>query len=118
MAIEPNLPRIHADAQQLEQVMLNLYLNAIDAMPNGGSLTVEGKHDENADGAIVIAVADTGFGIDEQDLPKIFLPFFSVKKRKGLGLGLPICERIVKNQRKDRRTSHAGAGTPFKIFCL
>lgn len=118
-AIDPNLPRIHADAQQLEQVMLNLYLNAIDAMPNGGSLTVEAKQDENAAGApaIVIAVADTGFGIDDKDLSKIFLPFFSVKKRKGLGLGLPICERIVKNHGgKIAVESQAGTGTTFKIY--
>jgi len=118
-AIEPNLPQIHGDVQQLEQVMLNLYLNAIDAMPNGGGLTVAAKQNENAAGApaIVIVIADTGFGIDEKDLPKIFLPFFSVKKRKGLGLGLPICERIVKNHGgKIAVESQAGVGTTFNIY--
>jgi PAS domain S-box-containing protein len=117
--IEPNLPQIHADAQQLEQVMLNLYLNAIDAMPNGGWLTVAAKRNENGAGApaIVIVIADTGFGIDETDLPKIFLPFFSVKKRKGLGLGLPICERIVKNHGgKIAVESQASVGTTFNIY--
>ncbi len=117
--IEPNLPQIHADAQQLEQVMLNLYLNAIDAMPNGGWLTVAAKRNENGAGApaIVIVIADTGFGIDEKDLPKIFLPFFSVKKRKGLGLGLPICERIVKNHGgKIAVESQASVGTTFNIY--
>jgi PAS domain S-box-containing protein len=115
-AIEANLPSLYADSQQLEQVMLNLFLNAIDAMPNGGQLKVEARQDDNGSSAIVVAVADTGFGIDAQDLPKIFLPFFSVKKRKGLGLGLPICERIVKNHGgKIAVESRAGTGTTFKI---
>ena len=94
-----HLPQILADAQQLEQVMLNLYLNSIDAMPGGGKLCVDIReaHDESGRKAVIIAVIDTGFGIEENDLPKIFLPFFTAKKRTGLGLGLPICERIIKN---------------------
>jgi signal transduction histidine kinase len=105
----------------LEQVLLNLYLNAIDAMPEGGKLTVGAKVEES-DGTmapmLVITVADTGFGIDEKDLPKIFLPFFTAKKRKGLGLGLPICERIVKNHGGEIEVkSHPGGGTTFSI-CL
>jgi signal transduction histidine kinase len=65
---------------------------------------------------VALTVADTGFGIDEGDLSKIFLPFFTAKKTKGLGLGLPICERIIKNHSgKIEVESQSGKGTTFKI---
>ena len=116
--LDENLPEIHADPQQLEQVLVNLYLNAIDAMPEGGKLGVEARME--SDGTkppmVVLTVADTGFGIDETDLSKIFLPFFTAKKTKGLGLGLPICERIIKNHNgKIEVESQSGKGTIFKI---
>ena len=119
--VDKSLPQIHADSQQLEQVLVNLYLNAIDAMPEGGKLTVDAKVEE-CDGTmapmLVMTVADTGFGIEEKDLSKIFLPFFTAKKTKGLGLGLPICERIVKNHGGEiAAKSHPGGGTTFSI-CL
>jgi two-component system cell cycle sensor histidine kinase/response regulator CckA len=119
--LDESLPPIHADFQQLEQVLVNLYLNAIDAMPEGGKLTIGAKVEES-DGTmapmLVITVADTGFGIEEKDLSKIFLPFFTAKKTKGLGLGLPICERIVKNHGGEiAAKSHPGGGTTFSI-CL
>jgi signal transduction histidine kinase len=114
-----DLPRIYADHQQLEQVLVNLYLNALDSMSEGGKLLVEAKIAEG-DGIApeaVITVADTGFGIAETELCKIFLPFFSAKKGKGLGLGLPICERIVKNHGgKIEVESQPGRGTTFKIY--
>jgi PAS domain S-box-containing protein len=116
--LEPDLPRIQADSQQLEQVMVNLYLNAIDAMPEGGKLIVEAKIAQS-DGmapVAVITVADTGFGIADTDLPKIFQPFFTAKKRRGMGLGLPICQRIVKNHGgRIEVESEPGKGTIFKI---
>jgi signal transduction histidine kinase len=117
--LQPDLPRIYADPQQLEQVLVNLYLNALDAMSEGGKLLVEAKIAEG-DGIAaeaVITVADTGFGIAETELCKIFLPFFSAKKGKGLGLGLSICERIVKNHGgKIEVESPPGRGTTFKIY--
>ena len=66
---------------------------------------------------VVITVADTGFGIEKNDLPKIFQPFFTAKKGRGLGLGLPICQRIVKNHggRIDVE-SQPGHGTTFKLY--
>jgi PAS domain S-box-containing protein len=116
--LDPDLPRIQADSQQLEQVMVNLYLNAIDAMPEGGKLIVEAKIAQS-DGiapVAVITVADTGFGIAETDLPKIFQPFFTAKKRRGMGLGLPICQRIVKNHGgRIEVDSEPGKGTIFRI---
>jgi signal transduction histidine kinase len=117
--LPPDLPSIYADQQQLEQVLVNLYLNALDAMSEGGKLLVEAKIAEG-DGVTtqaVITVADTGFGIAETELCKIFLPFFSAKKGKGLGLGLSICERIVKNHGgKIEVESRPGRGTTFKIY--
>jgi PAS domain S-box-containing protein len=116
--LNPDLPRIQADSQQLEQVLVNLYLNAIDAMPEGGKLIVEAKmaQSDSIASVAVITVADTGFGIPETDLPKIFQPFFTAKKRRGMGLGLPICQRIVKNHGgRIEVDSEPGKGTIFKI---
>ena len=118
--LDESVPPIHADSQQLEQVLVNLYLNAIDAMPEGGKLTIGSKVEES-DGTmvpmLVITVTDTGFGIEEKDLSKIFLPFFTAKKTKGLGLGLPICERIVKNHGGEIAAKSHPGGTTFSI-CL
>jgi signal transduction histidine kinase len=122
--IEESLPSLHADPQQLEQVLVNIYLNALDAMSEGGKLTVagtlEGESKREGDGkvgGVMISVTDTGFGIEEHDLPKIFQPFFSAKKKRGLGLGLPICERIVKNHGgRIEVESRPGQGTSFKIY--
>jgi PAS domain S-box-containing protein len=116
--LEPDLPTIHADPPQLEQVLVNLYLNALDAMPEGGNLTVEAKITQSNSAAQIamITVTDTGSGISETDLPKIFQPFFTAKKRRGMGLGLPICQRIVKNHGgRIEVESQSGQGTSFKI---
>jgi PAS domain S-box-containing protein len=118
LLVDENLPRIEADPQQLEQVLINIYLNAIDAMPEGGRLTVGAKLEKCNDAApiLVVTVADTGFGIEKENLAKIFLPFFTAKKTKGLGLGLPICERIVKNHGgKIALKSEPARGTVFEI---
>ena len=116
---DPELPRIQADSQQLEQVLVNLYLNAIDAMPEGGKLIVESRmvQTDGTGQMIEITVADTGFGIAETDLAKIFQPFFTAKKRRGMGLGLPICQRIVKNHGgRIEVKSQQGIGTAFMIY--
>ena len=118
--IEENLPKIYADPQELEQVLVNLYFNAIDAMPDGGALTVAAKAILAASGApheVAISVSDTGFGISPEDLAKIFLPFFTAKKKRGLGLGLPICDRIIKNHGgRIKVESPPGQGTTFEIY--
>jgi len=115
--IASDLPRVRADSQQLAQVLVNLYLNAIDAMPNGGQLTIgaDVKNDARAS-ELVISVADTGIGIEPSALEKIFQPFYTAKKRRGLGLGLPICERILKNHGGQITVhSESGKGTVFQI---
>jgi signal transduction histidine kinase len=109
-----DLPGLYADPRQLQQVLVNLCLNSLDAMPGGGKLTV-GAH-LNGIGHITVTVADTGFGIDAKSLPKIFQPFFTAKKRRGLGLGLAICDRIVKaHGGRIEVESRVGQGTTFRI---
>jgi PAS domain S-box-containing protein len=118
LVIDKDLPLISADPQQLEQVLVNLLLNAIDAMPNGGNLTVEAilKAVDQRIPSVAIAVIDNGTGIDQADLSKIFQPFFSAKKGKGIGLGLSICDRIIQNHGGTITVeSKPGKGTSFKI---
>lgn len=100
------LPPIHADPQQIQQVFLNIALNAIQAMPDGGTLAVTTRaisHQPSAisekpsiggNGWVEVVFSDTGHGIPPEDLKKVFQPFFTTKHR-GTGLGLPICQRIV-----------------------
>src|SRR6185369_9392423 len=111
---EGELPQIHADPQQLQQVLLNLSLNAVDAMPKGGTLTIAAT--QESPNRLTITVADTGIGIEPDVLPRIFQPFFTSKKRRGLGLGLPICDRIVKGHGgRIEVESMPGEGTRFTI---
>jgi PAS domain S-box-containing protein len=118
--LEEDLPKIYADPQELEQVLVNLYFNAIDAMPDGGALTVGAKLSLGAPEVpqeVAITVSDTGFGIAPEDLPKIFQPFFTARKKSGLGLGLPICDRIIKNHGgRIKVESQPGQGTTFEIY--
>jgi PAS domain S-box-containing protein len=112
--VDEVLPRIHADPQQLQQVLLNLSLNAVDAMPKGGILTLAAA--VNGTDQMTLTVSDTGIGIDADLLPRIFQPFFTSKKRRGLGLGLPICDRIVKSHGgRIEVESEPGRGTSFII---
>jgi PAS domain S-box-containing protein len=90
---DPHLPETMADPMQLQQVFLNLMFNAIEAMPDGGSLAVKTSYDNTQD-SVQIAIADTGKGIEQTLLDEIFQPFFTTK-RKGSGLGLAITRRLV-----------------------
>lgn len=83
-----------ADADQIQQVVVNLVLNALDAMPTGGSLTI--YVGRRTDGGVTIEVADTGPGVAKESMPRLFEPFFSTKET-GLGLGLVISRRIVED---------------------
>jgi signal transduction histidine kinase len=118
ITVAGDLPLISVDPQQLEQVLVNLFLNALDAMPNGGNLAVEArlKPIEGNSPGVLIAVTDDGAGIDKTDLSMIFQPFFSAKKGKGIGLGLSICHRIIQNHGGTITVeSKPGEGTTFRI---
>src|SRR5690606_31745437 len=103
-----NLPLIQGDPNQLEQLMLNLALNALQAMPAGGKLVLAAEEDH---GRLAISVSDTGVGIASSDLPRVFDPFFSRKGVAGTGLGLSICQRIVTEHHGEiRLESEVGKG--------
>lgn len=125
-----DVPQVYVDETQLEQVILNLFLNAVDAMPGGGILTVStfrkklrvlDKEKEKLDVSdnelnyVIVEISDTGRGIKEEDLDKVFNPFFTTKT-EGLGLGLSICSRLVEeNGGKLDVTSEVGKGTTFVL---
>jgi two-component system NtrC family sensor kinase len=112
--IDRGLPAIKADANQLQQVLINLLFNASEAMPGGGDVTIRGARD-GAD-TVVISVSDTGVGIPEAALPNIFRPFFTTKQKKGMGLGLSICERIVRaHGGRIAVDTLPGRGTTFEL---
>jgi PAS domain S-box-containing protein len=91
-----DVPRIHADRQQLRQLFLNLFTNASDSMPRGGTLTIRVTAPPESK-QVIMEVADTGTGIPPEILPKVAEPFYTTKPDgKGTGLGLAICRRIVK----------------------
>ncbi|MHC4442933.1 MAG: sensor histidine kinase [Planctomycetota bacterium] len=107
---------VNADRVQFAQALINLMINAADAMPDGGTLTLEcGPGDD--DEQVLLDIADTGRGIDPEHLPHIFDPFYTTKgKGKGTGLGLSVVARIVEAHRgKIDLTSRAGKGTQFHI---
>ena len=90
--IPQGLPGLRGDPGQIEQVFLNLCINAAHAMPAGGTLTVAARAE--AAGAILVEVSDTGKGISSADLEHVFRPFFTTKEN-GSGLGLPLSRQIV-----------------------
>lgn len=93
---DPTLPRTIADPFQLQQVFMNLLLNAADAMPEGGTIIVHTFRDRTGE-YLYVRIADTGEGIDDGIIDKIFQPFFTTKA-KGTGLGLAITKRLIEQQ--------------------
>jgi two-component system NtrC family sensor kinase len=94
--LAPDLPTVYADGKQMQQVFLNLLLNAFQAMPEGGTLAVTtGRLVRDGREYVTIEVADSGPGIPPQILEKIFTPFYTTKAQ-GTGLGLPICCKLIK----------------------
>jgi len=112
--IKPDLPKIMIDMGQIQQVFINILLNAIEAMPQGGTLIVSsGAEDE----MVAIRFTDTGIGIPQENLPKILDPFFTTKKQgKGTGLGLSVSYGIIERHRgKLEVRSKVGKGTTFTV---
>jgi signal transduction histidine kinase len=110
--LDSNLPEIEIDPDQIKQVLVNTIINAVQAMPNGGKLTINSSR---KDKLLEIEIADTGGGIPDETIGKIFDPLFTTKA-KGIGLGLAVCKSIV-----DRHGGHievkskVGKGTSFNI---
>jgi two-component system, NtrC family, sensor kinase len=103
---------------ELQQVVINLIVNAIHAMPDGGSLTLR-SYDADRDrvSGIVIEVADTGIGIGADIVEKVFDPFFTTKRRDGTGLGLSISQTLIKRQRGQiTAESEIGRGSTFRVW--
>jgi two-component system NtrC family sensor kinase len=112
-----NVPAIHGDRGQLQQVFLNLVLNALDAMPDGGLLYLEVMNSEDRE-FVAVTFEDTGIGIPKQHLRDIFDPFFTSKKAaKGTGLGLSVSLGIIQGHGGDIRVqSEVGKGTVFTVL--
>jgi two-component system NtrC family sensor kinase len=107
------LPQVRGDMRQLEQVFLNLILNARDAMPGGGELFIETRADTDT---VYATVRDTGTGIRREDLGRIFEPYFTTKADRGTGLGLAICQRVaVQHGGKITVRSELGQGAAFTV---
>jgi two-component system NtrC family sensor kinase len=112
---DKDLPLVSADEGQLQQAVIALATNAIDAMPDGGQLTFRAFSDH---GRVIIEIQDTGIGIAPEDVSKIFEPFYTTKEiGKGTGLGLAVCYGIVTEHdgRLSVRSS-LGVGTTFTLF--
>jgi PAS domain S-box-containing protein len=127
--LSPDIPPVKADIGQIEQVIMNLAVNAADAMPTGGCLTIETAsatleevdtaiHPETKPGKyVMLNVSDTGCGMDNETLKHLFEPFFSTKGELGTGLGLATVYGIIKQHGGLIRVrSELGKGSIFKIF--
>jgi signal transduction histidine kinase len=114
--LHPHLPPVPMDQEQIHQVILNIVINAIESMPDGGTLTVRTFRIDSATGdAVGVSIRDTGQGIRRETLKQIFTPFFTTKER-GVGLGLAVCQRIIRNHGgRIRVKSIPGKGTIFYI---
>ena len=120
VSLDPDLPKTMVDEGQMSQVFINIILNALDAMPEGGKLTITSKkdHGESGNDSILISIEDTGIGISKQELEKIFDPFYTTKEvGKGTGLGLSLSYNIIKRFNGDIKVeSEDGKGTKFTII--
>jgi two-component system, cell cycle sensor histidine kinase and response regulator CckA len=128
-SLAPDLHRVMADSGQMEQVLVNLILNARDAMPNGGSIRIETSNCEIDDTCgqehalergpgILMTIADNGCGIGADAIPFVFEPFFTTKEKgKGTGLGLATVYELIRQSGGDIRVhSESGTGTAFAIW--
>jgi PAS domain S-box-containing protein len=119
-----NLPLIYADFDKIQQVLINIILNAIQAMPEGGTLTITSstagiaKIGDSQKNAIEVVIEDTGIGIPKENLGQLFTPFFTTKEKgKGVGLGLSVAHGIIgKHKGKMEVESEPSVGTKFRIY--
>ena len=113
--IEPDLPLVSADAGQIQQAIIALATNGIDAMPEGGTLTFRVFRKGSR---VAVEVADSGTGIASENMSKVFEPFYTTKEvGQGTGLGLAVCYGIVSEHGgRISVRSNVGKGTTFSIF--
>jgi signal transduction histidine kinase len=112
--LAPNIPDLMFDKGQIEQALINLILNAVEATDEGGTITVVTAHD-TARQAALITISDTGHGIDKEKIDTIFEPFFTTKE-SGTGLGLSITHGIIEQHGGTISVeSKMGRGTSFTI---
>jgi signal transduction histidine kinase len=114
--IQPNMPPVVGNFNQLQQCVINLIFNALDAMPDGGTLIIDGRHNTNKD-QVVVSVKDSGHGISPDDLTHIFEPFFTTKKEGyGVGLGLSTVYGIIERHNGTISVeSQPGEGAAFLL---
>lgn len=121
IACKLNLPEVSFSAKgdytQIQQCLMNLIFNAMESMANGGTLTLSGGQDMQTK-TVWITVADTGYGIDPEDLPHIFEPFYTTKKEgKGVGLGLSMVYGIIREHEGTVEVeSEPDKGSLFKLI--
>jgi len=110
--LDAELPQVEIDTSQIQQVLVNMISNAVQAMPEGGKLIIGARE---KDGFIEVRIADTGCGIPQEAIDKIFDPLFTTKA-KGIGLGLAVCKAIIdRHEGKIEVKSQVGKGTTFII---
>ena len=110
-----DLPHVFIDDNQIQQVLVNLITNAVQAMPGGGRLSIRTRTG-NKGGTVEVIISDSGKGIPPEFIPHIFDPFFSTKGPEGTGLGLSVSYGIIKNhQGQIRVESRPETGTTFTI---
>jgi two-component system NtrC family sensor kinase len=122
-ALSPTLPQVLGDPTHLQTLFLNLISNALDAMPQGGRLTIKTQEDRPSTSSdngrwLKVSIIDTGIGITEESKKRIFAPFFTTKKiGEGTGLGLAICEKIAREHSGRLEVESAvGKGSSFFVF--
>ena len=112
---EPGLPAVFVDRDRISQVFINILLNALESMETGGSIRIRLRR-YGPPPAVEVSITDTGAGIQQGDLEKVFEPFFS-RKRKGTGLGLAIVHQIVESHKGSITVeSRPGKGTTFRVY--
>lgn len=116
-AMPADLPSIAASRAHLQQVCLNIIMNAIDAMPGGGELTIVARREARRSPGVLLTFTDTGKGISPEDLQRIFEPFFTSGKAKGVGLGLTITRDIIERHAGQLAiNSPAGHGVTVEVW--
>jgi two-component system NtrC family sensor kinase len=115
LSLELSIPHVFIDAHQIQQVLVNLIVNAVQATPSGGALFIS-TFDEGAAGTVRVDIRDTGKGIPAEYLPHLFDPFFSTKGVSGTGLGLSVSYGIIRNHKGNIKVeSEVGKGTTFSL---